>query len=305
MGNRLKEARGCLAIPFTPFSEDGRIDEADLEREIEWIVGSQAAGIAVPMMVSEFSTLSEEERKLMIRVSAQVNAGRRALIANVAAPNALLAASYAQYAQDMGADAVIAMVPWDGALDQGGAADYFRAIASSVTVPVILQNTKLGNGFFLSAESVAALCDEVPNLSWVKQEVPPAPLTLEKLGAMHAPGIEGIISGFGGFYTPYDYYGGANATISSCQFAALIQKVWDFFFEGKEEEARHLHNRLLPSLQAETVYGWKYGKEIMVLRGVLKNSACRNLTEPFSKNAMREIRYLFGRVEELERRYLS
>lgn len=299
MPKSLLAAKGCSAIPFTPFTEDDRIDTAVLENQIDWICRSGATSIATPMMVSEFMALSEEERKLMMRIPSEVNAGRVALIANVAAMSTGLAVEYTEYAEKTGADAVIAMVPWAGSLDFEGAKSYFSAIARATSLPVIIQNTQLTNGFCMKLDDVVSLCEMFPNVSWVKQEVPPAPVTLEQLSSKKSGAIEGIISGFGSFYAPYDIAAGANATISSCQFCDVIQRVWDLFFEGREAEARQLHNSMLPALQAETLYGWKYGKEILVRRGILKNSICRNLGGELSPVAKHEIDCLYGMMEPL------
>ena len=299
MPKSLLAARGCSAIPFTPFTENDRIDISVLENQIDWICKTGATSIATPMMVSEFMALSEEEREMMIRIPVEVNAGRVAIIANVAAMSTPLAVHFTEYAEKIGADAVIAMVPWAGSLDFAGAKAYFSAIAEATSLPVIIQNTQLSSGFSLKIDDVVALCEAFPNVSWVKQEVPPAPLTLEQLHLKGSHAIEGIISGFGSFYAPYDIAAGANATISSSQFADLIQRVWDLFFAGEDEKARELHNKILPALQAESLFGWKYGKEILIRRGVLKNSICRNLNGQLSPVARKEIDYLYQMVEPL------
>lgn len=299
MKKQLIDAKGCSAIPFTPFTEDDRIDVYTLEKEIDWICRTGATSIATPMMVSEFMALSAEERKQMIRIPVEVNQGRLLVIANVAAMNIPDAVAYTEYAEKTGVDAVIAMVPWAGGLDFDGACAYFKAIAQATELPVIIQNTQLSNGFSMSLDDVVRLCEMYPNVSWVKQEVPPAPVTLERLARKNSPAIEGLISGFGSFYAPLDIAAGANATISSCHFADVVQQVWNLFFAGSEEEARALHNRILPALQAETLYGWKYGKEILLRRGVLKNSLCRNTCAPLSPVAQREIDILYEQVAPL------
>lgn len=301
MPKSLLEAKGCSAIPFPPFTENDRIDVDVLEKQIDWICSTGVTSIATPMMVSEFMALSEEERKLMMRIPTEVTDGRIAVIANVAAMSTALAVEYTEYAEKIGADAVITMVPWAGSLDFPGAVSYFTEIAKATSLPVIIQNTQLSSGFSVKLDDIVALCEMFPNVSWVKQEVPPAPVTLEQLHMKmkQTDAIEGLISGFGSFYAPYDIAAGANATISSCQFCDLIQRVWDLFFEGREEEARALHNKMLPALQAESLYGWKYGKEILVRRGILKNSICRNLGGELSPVAKKEIDYLYHLMEPL------
>ena len=105
-----KDWRGSFAIPMTPYDDHDRIDEETLAAEIEFCVESGVGGLVVPVMVSEFRVLSEDERRTMVRDPVEVSAGRVPVIANCAAVNTPLAVEYARYAQTAGADAVIAMI---------------------------------------------------------------------------------------------------------------------------------------------------------------------------------------------------
>lgn len=288
MPKSLLEARGSSAIPMTPFDEAERIDTATLEREIEFICQAGVGSICTPVMVSEFMALSEEERRLMIRLPIEVAAGRTAVIANVAACDIPTAVGYAEFAEKCGADAVIAMAPWAGYVDMEGIIRYFRAIAAATTLPVMIQNAG-APCVPLGPEQVMRLCEEVENIKWVKEEVPPGPVSIETLGRMRTPALEGIMSGFGGAYAPLDVAGGATATIHACEFCDVMQREWECFLDGREEEARRLHYGLMPAIQLELLYGIQFCKEIMVRRGIFKNSAMRNKRTPLSEAALREI----------------
>tara|TARA_Y100000588_G_C14211936_1_gene907062 strand:+ start:1728 stop:1967 length:240 start_codon:yes stop_codon:yes gene_type:complete len=72
----LRKHRGGYSIPMTPFTEDDKIDQDILAKEIEFCIDSGTDGFCSPAMVSEFEHLTEEERKVMIRVPLEVNAGR-------------------------------------------------------------------------------------------------------------------------------------------------------------------------------------------------------------------------------------
>ena len=56
-----RDWRGSFAIPMTPFDETDHIDEGVLATEIEFCIGSGVGGLVVPVMVSEFRKLPEEE----------------------------------------------------------------------------------------------------------------------------------------------------------------------------------------------------------------------------------------------------
>lgn len=298
MPKSLLEARGSSAIPMTPFDEKDNIDISSLEKEIDFICEARVGSICTPVMVSEFMTLSESERKTMIEVPIKVAAGRVPVIANVAACSIPQAVEYTKFAESMGADAIITMAPWCGDVDTLGHMEYFSAIAEATDLPVMIQNIGLP-GVALSPEQILFLCEKKENISWVKEEVTPGPISIEKLNSFKSPNLTGIMSGIAGSYAPLDYYCGAIATIQACQFCDVSQKVWDLLAAGKEAEARELHYQMLPGIQAELLYGFKFDKEIMVRRGIFKNSIVRNKRAPFSAATLREIDIVWEHMKPL------
>jgi len=223
-------------------------------------------------MVSEFSTLCESERKLMVKIPCDVAKGRLAIIANVAAPCAPQAVDYAVYAQECGADAVIAMPP--AGVNFEFMKKYYKKISDAVTIPVMIQNHSMA-GSMLSPQQVIQLCDEIEHVSWVKEECMPGPVSISNLMAVRTPALVGVMSGYGSQYAPLDYARGAIASIHACEWADLVQPVWDLLFGGKEDEGRKMHYAILPALQLEGMLGMKYAKEVMIRRGIFKNTNMR------------------------------
>ena len=135
-----KDWRGSFAIPMTPFDDCDGVDEDTLAAEIEFCIESGVGGLVVPVMVSEFRVLSEEERRILIRVPVEVSNGRVPIVANVAAVNTPLAMEFARYAQKTGADAVIAMPPYTLRPDAETVYAYYQAINDVVDIPIWIQN---------------------------------------------------------------------------------------------------------------------------------------------------------------------
>jgi 4-hydroxy-tetrahydrodipicolinate synthase len=289
----LHKARGSSAIPMTPFTEEDRIDEDVLAKEIEFIVRCGSTSITTPVMVSEFENLCEAERKLMIKIPCQVAGGRLAVIANVAAPCTPQAVDYAAYAQECGADAVIAMPP--AGVNFDFIRGYFKKISGAVHIPVMIQNHSMA-GTMLSPAQIIQLCEEIEHVTWVKQEVVPGPVSISALKKVQTPALEGIMSGYGSQYAPLDYARGAIASIHACEWADLVQQVWDLFFSGKEQEGRELHYRILPALQLEGILGMRYAKQVMIRRGIFKNTHMRKAGPELSDDDMREIDRIFELV---------
>lgn len=289
-----KQWRGSFAIPMTPFDEQDRIDEKALEAEIEFCVQSGVGGIVVPVMVSEFGALSEDERRAMVRVSVEVVAGRVPVVANCAAVNTPLAVSYAEFCQKVGADSVIAMPPYVLVPDFPTIYAYYKAISDAVTVPVWIQNAGLAA---LSTDQVVTLCTEIENVSWVKEEVAPTTRSIGRLVERRSPAVKGIMGGVGGRLLMAERERGSVGVVHACQFCDVVQRVWELLDDGRNDEGEELFDRVLPGLVAESSMGMGFAKEIMVRRGVLKNNRVRSKATSLDAHDMAETDRIWRRIE--------
>ena len=285
---------GSFAIPMTPYDDKDRIDEDVLGAEIEFCIECRVGGLVVPVMVSEFRVLSEEERRTMIRIPVQASAGRVPVVANCAAVNTPLAVDYAQYAEETGADAVIAMPPYVLRPDFETIFAYYQAISDAVSIPVWIQNAGV---VALSPDQIVRLCTEIDNVRWVKEEVPPSTHSIGALVSRNCPALEGVMGGGGGRYMITERARGSRGVIHACQFCDLVQRVWDLLDRRREDEARDLFEHLLPALVLEGLMGMAFAKETMIRRGVFKNNRIRTRARPLDRDDMREIDRVWERIE--------
>ena len=287
--------RGSFTIPMTPYDDKDRIDEEALRAEVQFCVESGVGGVCVPVMVSEFRLLSEEERRTMIRIPVEVCAGTGVpVVANCAAVNTPLAVSYARYAEEVGADAVIAMPPYIHRPDFDTIFTYYQAISDAVTLPVWIQNA---SAVALSPDQIVTLCTEIEHVSWVKEEVPPSTHSIGALVNRDCPAIKGVMGGAAGRHIFTERARGSKGIINACEFCDVAQRVWDLLDEGEENKARDLFEHLLPGLVLEGLMGMAFAKEIMVRRGVLKNNRIRSHSNPLDGDDMREIDRVFERIQ--------
>jgi dihydrodipicolinate synthase/N-acetylneuraminate lyase len=277
---------GSFAIPMTPFDEKDRIDEDVLRGEIEFCVAAGVGGLVVPVMVSEFFVLSEDERCQVVQVSVEAAAGRAPVVANCAAVNTPLAVRYARFAQEAGAQAVIAMPPYIQRPDWETIYGYYQAIAAAVQIPIWIQNAGM---LALSTEQVIRLCSEIEGVSWVKEEVEPSPRHIAALVSSKCTAIEGVMGGAGGRYLITERARGARGVVHACQFCDVVQRVWNLLEAGQAAAAGDLFEHLLPGLILEGLLGMAFAKEIMVRRGVFKNHRMRMQAHPLDADDLREI----------------
>ncbi|MBM3189928.1 MAG: dihydrodipicolinate synthase family protein [Chloroflexi bacterium] len=289
-----KDWRGSFAIPMTPFDDQDRVDEDVLAAEIEFCIESKVGGIVVPVMVSEFRLLSEDERRTLMRVPIEVSRGRVPIVANVAAVNTPLAVCYAEYAQKLGADAVIAMPPYIHKPDFGRIYEYYSAINQVVDVPIWIQNASAAP---CSVDQIVTLCSEIEHVSWVKEEVPPSWKNIANLVARKCPEVHGVMGGGGGRTLITEWQRGSAGCVHACQFCDLLQRIHDLLDAGQLGEAGDLFEKLLPAVVAEGQFGMAYAKEIMVRRGVFKNNRIRTESKPLDENDLWEIDRIWERIQ--------
>jgi dihydrodipicolinate synthase/N-acetylneuraminate lyase len=289
-----EEWRGSFAIPMTPFDKKDRIDEDVLREEIEFCIRCGTRGIVVPVLVSEFQALSEDERRTMIRIPVEVSEGRVPIVANVAAVSTQVAVALAQYAQEVGAQSVIAMPPYGLRPHFEVTYAYYSAISQAVNMPVWIQNAGIVS---LSPDQILRLCQEIENVSWVKEEVYPPTHSISTLVSMKSPFIHGIMGGSGGRYMITEHARGSKGVIHACEFTDLIQRVWEFLDSGEFDSAGDLFEALLPGIVLEGLMGMAFAKEIMVRRGVFRNTRMRMEGKSLDKEDIKEIDRTWERLQ--------
>ena len=134
-----RRLQGVLPIFHTPFAENDDIDVAALQREVDWIFSVGADGLGTGM-VSELLRLTIDERKKLSELLVAAAAGRGPVFAGVGAESTRQAVELSIAAEKAGCDAVMAVPPMTVRLTAAGLTDYFRALAESVAVPVIVQD---------------------------------------------------------------------------------------------------------------------------------------------------------------------
>jgi 4-hydroxy-tetrahydrodipicolinate synthase len=119
---------------------NGSIDEQGLVDLIEFQIASGIHGIVPCGTTGESATLSFDEHKRVIELTAKTVGGRVPVIAGTGANNTLEAIELTGSAKESGADAVLSVVPYYNKPSQEGLYQHFKAIVDAVDIPMILYN---------------------------------------------------------------------------------------------------------------------------------------------------------------------
>ncbi len=129
---RNRPLAGVVPVFQTPYHDDESIDFETLNREIGWLFDHGADGIALAM-VSEVLRLSTDERKQLAQAACETSRGRGFTVISVGAESTRTAVDYAQHAESVGADAIMAIPPVTTSLDEDQLHRYFAQILALAT----------------------------------------------------------------------------------------------------------------------------------------------------------------------------
>ena len=169
MTTEFRPIRGSIPALITPMLEDGQVDYPTLRKLIDWHVAQGTDAIVVVGTSGESPTVTVDEHCEIIRVSVEQEAKRIPIIAGCGANSTSEAIELAQFAQKVGADAQLQVVPYYNKPTQEGLYQHFKAIAQAVpTLPVILYNVPGRTVADLQHETVLRLA-QVPGIIGIKE----------------------------------------------------------------------------------------------------------------------------------------
>lgn len=140
---------GSIVALVTPMHEDGSVDYPALRKLVDWHIAEGTDCIGVVGTTGESPTVSVEEHCEIIRVSVEqakapqniVNGRRIPIMAGCGANSTAEAIELAKFAQQVGADCQLQVVPYYNKPTQEGQYRHFKAIAEAVgDLPCILYN---------------------------------------------------------------------------------------------------------------------------------------------------------------------
>lgn len=266
---------GILAILVTPFHPDLSFDAASHRDQVDFCVRAGARGVISTAVFGEFFTLTDSERKHIVRVTVEAAAGRIPVIATTSGVSSAHAVELTVDACEAGADAIMAMAPYFAKLPPAGVERYFADIAAASSVPVILQNAADFIGSAIAPDDLERLFASIPGLRYLKEEVPPNPHSLGAAVQRFGSKVEGIFGGHGGAYMITEHHRGATGWMPAPEFLEITVQIFDLLQAGDEPAARALHARLLPGLVLERLLGIRFAKYVLKRRGIIAHDVAR------------------------------
>jgi 4-hydroxy-tetrahydrodipicolinate synthase len=166
------ERPGLIVAPLTPFDNELNVDEARLRRQIDYVVTDCRADMVVAAGVEtqEYTYLSLDERKALIRRTIELVGGRVPVMVGVSHPALKTAIALAHEAEKMGAAAVQLLAPlrpFAGPPTRDDLVSYFETMARETSLPITLYLNP-GPGAEVSIADTIALA-KLPRVQFIKE----------------------------------------------------------------------------------------------------------------------------------------
>lgn len=239
--------RGSLVPLVTPF-RNGKIDDDAFRRLIEWHIESGSHGITITGTTGEPAALSQDERKHIIQLAVETSNGRIPVMAGTGSVHHADTLELTAFAEQVGADAAVAIVPYYVKPSQEGLYQHFKAIAESTTLPVMLYNIPGRGGANLEPATTLRLAQDCPNIIGVKESNKDFEHVARVFHQTRNLGRDfGIYSGIELLTFPILALGGAGMVSATGNVMPKeTAELFNLCEAGRWEEAQELHYELTP-----------------------------------------------------------
>jgi 4-hydroxy-tetrahydrodipicolinate synthase len=159
---------GVIAAVATPFTDGGSVDEGTLRQLVDRLIQDGVHALIPCGSTGEFAALTHEERRRVAEVVIAQADGRVPVVPHTGAMTTNEAIELSRHAERAGAAGVMVVAPYYEPLSLTEAKDYYRQVAGSVAIDVMLYNLPTATGINLAPDDIRQLAEDAPNIRYVK-----------------------------------------------------------------------------------------------------------------------------------------
>jgi len=165
--------KGSGVALITPFKKTRkgniRVDYENLERLVDYHISNRTDSIIICGTTGEASTLSDREHLETIGKCVEFAKGRIPVIAGTGSNETPHAIKLSQGAEARGADGLLCVTPYYNKTNQEGLKLYYKRIASSVDIPIIMYNVPSRTGLNIEPQTAIEIGKENENIIGIKE----------------------------------------------------------------------------------------------------------------------------------------
>lgn len=209
-----------FCVQLTPFKENEDIDYEGLKENTKWLI-EQSKGeplVLVPVgSTGEKYALTDEEWKKVVKVVVDVANGKVPVVPGASHSGTKVAIERAKYAQDVGADGVMVVLPYYHVPEEEGLFLHYKKICDSIEIGIMPYNNPDVSKIYMKPYLLKKLVENTDNIIAVKENTPFIPTLYEHIktignkvpivqgrgewwfAATAFLGVKGYVSGYANF----------------------------------------------------------------------------------------------------------
>ncbi len=238
---------GCGTALVTPFQPDLSIDEAALRSLISWQI-EEGIHFLVPCgTTGESPTLTREEHLRVVAITVGEARGKVPVLAGAGGYNTVEVISLAREIEKIGAQGILSVTPYYNKPTQEGLYQHYKAIAESISIPVVVYSVQGRTGVNVEPATLARLA-AISNIIGVKE----ASGNVSQMASVIHQVPEGflVFSGDDAITLPVIALGGhGTISVASNEIPGPMSKLVQFCLDGNFAEARKLQRQYLPLME--------------------------------------------------------
>ncbi len=261
--------KGCGTALVTPFTHGGGLDEKTLrtlvrrqmEKGIDFLVPCGTTG--------ENPTLTREEHLRVVEITLEEAKGVVPVLAGAGGYNTAEVIELAKQVEELGADGILSVTPYYNKPTQEGLYQHYKAIASAVSLPIIVYSVQGRTGVNVEPLTLKRLA-EIDNIVGVKE----ASGNVAQIAAVvhHVPETFVVLSGDDSIAMSVIALGGRGLiSVSANEIPAEMTQLVRSALNGDFAEARRFQRQYFPLLEVNFIESNPIPvKAAMALMGLLE-----------------------------------
>jgi 4-hydroxy-tetrahydrodipicolinate synthase len=243
--------KGVYNVMVTPFDADGNVDYGSYQSMIQNLLNNtpEIAGIVILGTTSESPTLREDEKRELVRRTADMINNRYKLVVGVGGNNTMVTLEFAQYCREY-ADYLMLTTPHYNKPTQEGMYQHFYTICQDnaiVNMPIMLYNIPSRCGVNLSPETIERLVNACPNIEGIKE----ASGSMDQVVRIRERCNIQIYAGDDALILPIMSLGGDGViSVASNVIPRQICDIVTYIQANQYDRARELYYRVVPLIRS-------------------------------------------------------
>jgi len=160
--------KGVMPAVTTKFTNEDALDLANFEVNINAQLEAGVHGIILGGTLGEASTLTDDEKRILIRKTVEIVDGAVPVIINIAEQTTTAAIDAARKAEEDGASGLMMLPPMRYKADDRETVVYFKKVANSTSLPIMIYNNPVDYGIEVTLDMFEELAT-CKNIQAVKE----------------------------------------------------------------------------------------------------------------------------------------